>query len=623
MGRSLPTASDALGSQPAASADPAPGPRRARSRVLPTGLAVTLVLAVVGACFLPTLSGSFVNFDDDVAIVAQAEHLGFAPAQLRWMLTSFHMGHYQPLSWMSLALDHVLWGLDPFGFRLTNLALHLLATALVFALSRELLAALRRVPGAGGRVRDRATSGGAEPETRAGHSRAPLLAAAGAALVFGLHPLRAEPVAWISQRHTLLATVLLLLAARSWLESAVDECGLRRRGFARYVGLLLASLLCTTWAATLPLVLLVLAALLLRRWARAAGDRLRLRRRGLQLESLVAAVPALAALVVAAVAQHASGATRSWAQHGLLARALQAAHGLVFHPAATLWPVDLGPLYPLDAQLDASEPRWTLSLLAVLAITAACWAWRRRAPALLAAWLSYALLVSPVLGFWQSGPQLTADRYGYVPSIAFALLAGGALCRGWERVAARRGERTATGLACGALLAWVAVFAPLTTAQVGVWHDSLSLWTHQLGVVPDHHIVRYDLGRALFAAGQLEQALEQLRWVRDHPPPDREGRLAVALDTAAVLAELGRLDEAEPIWREMLDLEPGHVAASVALGLAAAQGGRQDEAERWWRSALDGWQLAGRPDRDRALAARAAALLAEGSPGKRGPIGRP
>src|SRR6185369_3573999 len=98
-----------------------------------------LVAGVAFLTFLPALHGRFVNWDDDRNFLMNADYRGLAWRNLAWMFTTFHLGPYQPLSWMSLGLDYVLWGMNPFGYHLTSVILHALNAALVVLLARRLL----------------------------------------------------------------------------------------------------------------------------------------------------------------------------------------------------------------------------------------------------------------------------------------------------------------------------------------------------------------------------------------------------------------------------------------------------------------------------------------------------
>src|SRR3990172_7694442 len=139
--------------------------------------AVCVAVAVV-ATFLPAVGNDFVAWDDDLNITENPFFRGLGPAELRWMFTTTLGGHYQPLSWLTLGLDYALWGMNPRGYHLTSVFLHGGNAVWVYVLALVLLR--RALPDA--------------------TPRALRAAAAVAALVFGVHPLRVESVAWVSER---------------------------------------------------------------------------------------------------------------------------------------------------------------------------------------------------------------------------------------------------------------------------------------------------------------------------------------------------------------------------------------------------------------------------------------
>src|SRR5262245_63937633 len=149
---------------------------------------LALVVAVFTA-FLPTLASDFVAWDDDLNFTENPHYRGLSPAHLRWMLTTLHGGHYQPLSWITLGLDYVVWGMNPVGYHLTNLLIHAATAILCYYVIAALLARTSRPRDAGVRV-----------------------AAAVGALFFAIHPLRVESVAWASERRDVLSGFFYLLA---------------------------------------------------------------------------------------------------------------------------------------------------------------------------------------------------------------------------------------------------------------------------------------------------------------------------------------------------------------------------------------------------------------------------
>ena len=480
-----------------------------------------LLVGSVAVAFWPAFAAGFVNWDDPGLLVENPRYRGLGPAELGWMLTTFHMGHFHPLTWLSFAIDHALWGMEPRGYHLTNVVLHAANAVVFWALARRVLAHA-------GTRRDVQATGA-------------LLAA----LLFALHPLRVESVAWVTERRDVLSTLFLLLTVLAWLR--FQEGGaVRRRWYAIALGCFVLSLLSKAWAITLPAVLLVLDVWPLRRRRPVAA---------LVLEKLPFIAVAGGAAVLALVAQRTAGAMGDAAELGVLQRTMQALYGLAFYVRKSLVPTGLSPVYLLDPRLDPAAPRYLLSAAGVLAAAGALVAFRRRSPGTVVAFVCYAILVSPVLGFAQSGVQLVADRYAYVASLPLALLAGAALA-----TLARAGGRIAAAVS----IAVVATLGIATWRQTQVWHDSLTLWNHALALDPDNWLAHNSRGLAREQAGDPERAAADFdAAVRAAPgyamAYNNRGRLRVGRgDVAGAIAD----------WDRALALAPGLAVAALNRGAA-------------------------------------------------------
>src|SRR2546430_1064005 len=203
-----------------------------------------LVVLCTLAAFLPTLQNHFVNWDDDKNFLDNHHYRGLTWQQLSWMWTT-HLGHYIPLTWMTLGMDYLLWGMNPVGYHLTSLLLHA-ASAVVFyfVVVRILTLALPRLA-------DR------------GHA---LVASAGfAALVSAIHPLRVESVAWVTERRDVLSGLFFLLTIFSYLRAADGGGAGRGRWLVASVGFYALALAAKAVVVTLPLLLVVLDVYPLRR----------------------------------------------------------------------------------------------------------------------------------------------------------------------------------------------------------------------------------------------------------------------------------------------------------------------------------------------------------------------
>src|SRR5438128_1658832 len=109
-----------------------------RSRL--AAAALVAVAVITAAAFAPSLGDGFVDFDDQSNFVDNPRFRGLGPAQLRWMATAFHLGHWHPLTWLTFGVDHALWGMDPAGYHLTSVLWHVANAVLVAVLARRLLA---------------------------------------------------------------------------------------------------------------------------------------------------------------------------------------------------------------------------------------------------------------------------------------------------------------------------------------------------------------------------------------------------------------------------------------------------------------------------------------------------
>jgi tetratricopeptide (TPR) repeat protein len=419
-----------------------------------------VVASAVVVAFSASLRNEFVSWDDYANLVENPAYRGFSPSHLRWMFTTFHMGPYQPLSWLSLAVDHLVWGMNPRGYHLSNLLLHAANAALLCAGLRSLLA---RLPVAAPPARLRT-------------------AAALGALFWAVHPLRVESVAWATERRDVLSGFFFLLAVIAYLRAHSGLAPVSRLGSFLPLGWFAASLLAKASGMTLPALLLVLDVYPLRRFAAAAGNRAALRR--ILAEKLPYAALALAAALAAVIGQQRAQAMDFVKDHGLLDRCMQAAFGLCFYVWKTLAPVRLSPLYLLEQPFDPLRPRYLVYAAVVLGVTALLFAARRSHPGWLAAWVAYAALAAPFLGFAQSGWQIAADRYTYLASLPFSAL----LAAGLAQVPAHaRGRPLWRHWATSAAIALVVLGLGVQSfRQTRVWHDGQTLWNYVLALDPEN-----------------------------------------------------------------------------------------------------------------------------------------
>lgn len=518
---------------------------------VPLGLVVLIALA-----FVPALDASFVGWDDTDLVVGNTRYRGLTPETLRWVFTTSFGGHFQPLTWLSYSLDWAMWHREAFGFHLTNVLLHVLTALAFYGLARRLLVL-------------------GSPVAATVRSRSIILGAGMAAALFAVHPLRAESVAWIAERRDVLSGVLYVLAVSFYVRYAAGSVSSSRAvGFGPRAWYLLAigscalSLLAKASAITLPLVLLVLDVYPLRRLGRAtnasAGRVL--------VEKLPFLLMAFLAGSRALVAQQDGGALYTLAAHDIPARLAQMCYGLVFYLRKTLWPTDLGPLYQIPPRDVLLGPMLWINLAVVLAIAATAVRLRRRVPALLAALSAYVVVVLPVLGVAQSGPQLVADRYSYLSCMGFALLVGGF-------VAKRSRSIRATGRARGPRLVLasavvITLLARATFQQANVWTSGLTLWARGVHVSPDSAVAHTNYGDALARVTLFPAAMNHFRRALELDPRD-----AVAHHHLGDI-EIRRGDPNAAIYHyaHSLSIDPTRTGACFSLGRALVAVGQAERA---------------------------------------------
>jgi len=567
-------------------------PNRARLRAKTVAGWLPLpIVALTLVAFLPALQNGFVHWDDNVNFLENPYYRGLGWTQLRWMFSTFLLGHYQPLSWMTLGLDYLVWGMNPFGYHLTNLILHAFNAVVFYFLCVRLLS----------------LSMPAVAEDFA------LRVGAGfAAVLFAVHPLRVESVAWATERRDVLSGLFFLLTLLCYVRGPAAE---RKEGYRKWMAVTLGwyilSLLSKAVGVTLPAVLLVLDVYPLRRLGGGEGKWFGPAVRKVWLEKLPFVVLALGAAWVAVLAQFDAEAVESLSQRGLIARLAQASYGLGFYLRKTFLPVGLSPIYELPADFNPGEWIYVLSGSAVAAITYMAFFFRRRWPACLAVWVYYAAMVAPVSGIAQSGVQLAADRYSYLPCLGWAISIGGGLLFLWERRLRR--SRMTFALVSGAAVMVVAALVFLTWKQAEVWHDSERLFSYVLNVSPRSKVAHTGLGGILFSRGQIDQAIDHYRSALLVDPyyPLAHFKLAEALSAR------GKLDEATQHYQQAIRL-PGPVkargAAYAGLGALLNNQGQFDQAVKSYRQAVEvdpeyapahvnlGVALAGRGEVDEAIA---------------------
>jgi tetratricopeptide (TPR) repeat protein len=478
----------------------------AQNILLPLIICLSLVLLTI-IIFSPIKDCGFINFDDDIYLYENA-HL---QSWLNWKSIghafSFYFSNWHPLTWLSWMLDYSIFGLNPFGYHLVNLLLHIFNTVLLFLI-------LWRMTGA-------------------------LWPSAFVAALFAIHPLHVESVAWISERKDVLSIFfwMLTLGAYSYY--------VEHREWKIYVLVILffaLGLMSKSMLVTLPFVLLLLDFWPLWRFSETrpslqipaaeikqevSAKKKKSRKKDaekaaasikaseivkpavpefkwsliypLLLEKVPLFVLAILSSIVTYVAQQKGGAVRSVEALSPVDRIGNAFVSYIAYIFKMILPVNLAVFYPHPGNVVW----WQVlgAIVVLLAITVFV-AWRiKKSPYLATGWFWYLGTLVPVIGVVQVGAQAMADRYTYIPLIGLFIM----VAWGIAEISQKWNYRREILVSLSALI--IFILSILTWKQVGYWQNSITLYDHTLKVTENNGLIHNNRGFAYYVLGDYRQAV--------------------------------------------------------------------------------------------------------------------
>jgi len=498
---------------------------------------LSAVLIATALAHLPGLYNGFVNWDDPLYVRDNFLIRHISLDRIWKFLFAFRREQYPVASvFFSYALDYIVWKGNPFGYHLTNLLLHISITGLVFwflhLLSKNLL-----VPLVG-------------------------------SLLFGLHPLHVESVAWITERKDLNSTIFFVLALILYLFY-------RRRGRSSFYILsvvsLALSLLAKPMAITLPLLLLL--------YDYAFHPPLR-KRDFLNKTWYLLPIGMVSAYTL--YARYCVGySSTEYPGMKFPGSLLLAARSIPFYFKKFLWPSGLSAFYPRLEEPSVHEPVYIGSILFVAALLLLMYLLRRSSRRFVFGMGFYFISLLPVMQFVSLGPYWVADRYTYFPSIGLFYLAGEGLAAlwrwNWLRPAVRKSLIIASVAVVGALL------GVLTWQRTGVWKDGVSLWSDIAAKYPQSPIPWANLaGAYLHDEKDAEAARRYYEKALACDPTYR--RALVGLGDA--IAAMGDYEGALEKYEEAARMAPEVPGPHLARGITYMKMGKIDKAIAAYKQAL-------------------------------------
>jgi len=440
---------------------------------------VAVAAAVISILvYLKALSCGFINYDDPDYVLNNPVIRSFDWHMLRSAVTQSHVGYWMPLTWISLALDYHFWELNPVGYHLTNILLHAANSGVVVLVANRVY---------------RQTGSVDESAAVSKLIYPGVLLLTG--LLWGLHPLRVESVAWVTERKDVLNGLFSLASILFYFRYCQLSEGVAGRKCAYLVSLFLfaLSLMAKSVSVVIPAMLLVADWYPLGRMQKGCVNRLLVEKSPYILLSIL-----MSAVTFYSTAH--SNYLVSYEAFPFWQRLVVSGNAVFEYIRMMLLPYGILPYHMIPDPIPAA---YAIKMAAVIMLTGWIFFVSKRRW-LCAAWLAFILPLLPVLAFFQNGDQSLAARFTYLPALAPSLAAGAVILAVCRRCAA--GSRFRPYTLISALLITLLLHAGLTVRLIDVWKSSTSFWSRVIDVEPG--VVAYkERGRIYYVEGDFNAAI--------------------------------------------------------------------------------------------------------------------
>jgi protein O-mannosyl-transferase len=498
--------------------------------------ALVLVLVLTAIVYGQTWHFDFVNYDD-ASYVYDNPHIvdGLTVETARWAMTTRYFGNWIPVTWLSYLVDVSVFGVEPGALHVHNAVGHavnaLLLYFVVFLYTKRLRISL-------------------------------LLA-----LIFVVHPMHVESVAWISERKDILSTLFGLLCLIGYQRYATN---LKSMTYLITLMLFGFSLMAKPMLITLPVILLILDYYPLERF----GD-LQARKR-VFFEKIPFVLLSIGDIFVTIWTQSGINAIQSSSTLPFSERLPNAIHSYGMYMVKFFIPHSMIPFYPhSQGTLGLLKP--ALALVLLIAITVVCWHKRKTRPAAMFGWAWYLITLVPVIGIVQVGGQAMADRYTYIPYIGFSIFVVAVVTSYvGNSIPKRNGFLAITVM-------WLVMLTTLAIQQTSYWKNSVTLFTHTIEHSPDNMTALTNLGEAYLNIKGYEKADDTIRYALSVMPNSIDN----LRNMAQVYRETNRLSESEAVLRNALVLNPKNSETLNHLAMTLLDSHRPTEAVPLLHEALE------------------------------------
>lgn len=447
-------------------------------------LAAFFAALITFAVYIPALKNDFVNWDDQEYVYENHNIQSIDFKFLKWVISAEVAALWHPLTLLSFASDYLIWGLIPFGYHLTNNILHAANTSLVFILVVRLM--------------DKGTQ---SKKIDILQAKKILITRLITALLFGLHPLHVESVAWISGRKDVLYAFFFLLTLIIYLK--YTSATTRRKKTIYYTlcfMLFILALMSKPMAVSLPIVLLIFDLYPLNRLSAKKEAK----------EAIIEKIPfiilGIAISFMTMMAQR--SALIPLEMYPLEMRISNAVQAYGLYLVKMILPFNLAPIYPV-AKIGFLTTEFIICSFGLIIFTLFSIFVFKRNKLFLSVWLYYIFTLIPVIGLVKVGGHAMADRYTYLPSLGPFLFVGLWIAT----LIVTSSKKLHQMLIVLVLVLIMSFLAKRTYQQISVWQDSITLWSHQIKLFPRTARAYSNRGDAYYSAGNYNSALLDLNKV--------------------------------------------------------------------------------------------------------------
>jgi protein O-mannosyl-transferase len=501
---------------------------------------IVLIIMLTLLVYSQILSHDFVNFDDDGYVYNnQYVRSGISGRGINYAFTTMDKGNWIPLTWLSHMLDVQFFGLNPGGHHFINLLFHIFNSSLLFVFLKT--------------------------------NTQKLYSSLIVAILFAIHPLHVESVAWISERKDVLSTFLFILTLIMYSKYAKQ---LTLKNYILTLSFFLTGLIAKPMLVTLPIILVFIDIWPVQRISLSQNfDQFR-NNKIIITEKIPFVLISIIFSFIAIWSQKIGGTVASSTRYPPLTRLMNALLSYAMYIYKMIWPLKLAVFYPYERNIDFSYV--ILSALLLLSISSLVVFISKKHPYVFVGWFWFLTTLLPVIGIVKIGTQSMADRYTYIPLIGLFI----GIVWGMRYLVIKLNVKKYIILIFVCFV--ISFYLTITWQQIKTWKNSYTLFEHALSVTTNNWVAHLNFGEILFDQGRIDDAIAHYNQALEY---NSSFELAY-LNLGTAFAKKGLIDDSINYYKKAIKINNNLQAAWINLGNAYFRKGRLDKALVYYHQAI-------------------------------------